>query len=129
MAEITSKDSKLFTCYMRLTDIDVYNLDFSKLYYIDGVLFRLVKVEGYNPLEFGLAKVTLLKAIDSSYAFISGGTGGGETGGGTGGSGGTGGGWIIIEEDDPGGGGVGGGGGEGGGGTGSGGGLGGDIFA
>ena len=65
IAEITSKDSKLLTCFGLLDNIDIFNLDFSKYVYIDGVLFRLNKVENYNPMEYNTTKLSFLKVIET----------------------------------------------------------------
>jgi hypothetical protein len=67
LAEITSKDSKLLTCYGLLNIIDIFNLDFSKYVFIDGVLFRLNKVENYNPMEYNTTKLSFLKVIETQY--------------------------------------------------------------
>jgi hypothetical protein len=67
IAEITSKDSKLLTCYGLLDIIDIFNLDFSKYVFIDGVLFRLNKVENFNPMEYNTTKLSFLKVIETSY--------------------------------------------------------------
>ena len=67
MEEITDKDSKLLTCSALLNTIDIFNLDFSKYIWIDGVLFRLNKVEGYNPMEYNTTKISLLKVIETTY--------------------------------------------------------------
>ena len=67
IAEITDKDSKLLTCSLKLNEVDVYNLDFSKLIYIDGSLWRLNKVLDYNPMDFNTTKVELLKVIELTY--------------------------------------------------------------
>jgi hypothetical protein len=67
IAEITDKDSKLLTCSVKLNEIDIYNLDFSKLIYIDGSLWRLNKVLDYNPMDFNVTKVELLKVIELNY--------------------------------------------------------------
>jgi hypothetical protein len=67
MAEITSKNSKLLTCSALLNTIDIFNLDFSKFIWIDGVLFRLNKVEGFNPMEYNTTKISLLKVIETTY--------------------------------------------------------------
>jgi hypothetical protein len=67
IAEITDKDSKLLTCSLKLNEVDIYNLDFSKLIYIDGSLWRLNKVLDYNPMDFNLTKVELLKVIELTY--------------------------------------------------------------
>jgi hypothetical protein len=67
IAEITDKDSKLLTCSLKLNEVDIYNLDFSKLIYIDGSLWRLNKVLDYNPMDFNVTKVELLKVIELNY--------------------------------------------------------------
>jgi len=67
MSEITDKNSKLLTCSALLNTIDIFNLDFSKYIWIDGVLFRLNKVEGYNPMEYNTTKISLLKVIETTY--------------------------------------------------------------
>jgi len=70
LAEITSKDSKLLTCFGLLDIVDVYNLDFSKYVWIDGVLFRLNKVENFNPMEYNTTKLSFLKVINTKYPVI-----------------------------------------------------------
>jgi hypothetical protein len=67
IAEITSKDSKLLTCSALLNTTDINNLDFSKYIWIDGVLFRLNKVENFNPMEYNTTKISLLKVIETTY--------------------------------------------------------------
>ena len=67
IAEITSKDSKLLTCFGLLDIIDIFNLDFSKYVFIDGVLFRLNKVENFNPMEYNTTKLSFLKVIETKY--------------------------------------------------------------
>jgi hypothetical protein len=67
IAEITHKDSKLLTCYGLLDILDIFNLDFSKYVFIDGVLFRLNKVENYNPMEYNTTKLSFLKVIETQY--------------------------------------------------------------
>jgi len=67
IAEITDKNSKLLTCSALLNTIDIFNLDFSKYIWIDGILFRLNKVEGYNPMEYNTTKISLLKVIETTY--------------------------------------------------------------
>lgn len=65
IAEITDKDSKLLTCYVKLTDIDIFNLDFGRLIYIDGALFRLNKIIDYNGVD--VTKCELLRVIETTY--------------------------------------------------------------
>lgn len=67
MAEITDKNSKLLTCNALLDTNDILNLDFSKYIWIDGVLFRLNKVDGFNPMEYNTTKISLLKVIETTY--------------------------------------------------------------
>lgn len=67
VAEITDKDSKLLTCNVRLTDLDIYNLDFSKPIWIDGSLWRLNKVIDYNPMNEDTTKCEFLKVIEKTY--------------------------------------------------------------
>jgi hypothetical protein len=67
IAEITDKNSKLLTCSALLNTIDILNLDFSKYIWIDGVLFRLNKVDGFNPMEYNTTKISLLKVIETEY--------------------------------------------------------------
>jgi hypothetical protein len=70
LAEITSKDSKLLSCFGLLDIVDIFNLDFSKYVYIDGVLFRLNKVENFNPMEYNTTKLSFLKVINTRYPII-----------------------------------------------------------
>jgi len=59
--------SKMLTCSVKLNEIDIYNLDFSKLIHIDGSLWRLNKVIDYNPMDFNMTKVELIKVIELNY--------------------------------------------------------------
>jgi hypothetical protein len=68
VAEIADKDSKLLTCNVRLTDIDIYNLDFSRPIWIDGSLWRLNKVMDYNPMVDDTTKCEFIKVIETTYA-------------------------------------------------------------
>ena len=67
LAEITDKDSRLLTCTMKLANKDIYNLDFSKLIWIDGVLYRLNKIEDFNASKEDTCKVELVKIINRIY--------------------------------------------------------------
>lgn len=67
MAEITDKDSKLLTCYVKLTSRDIFNLDFSKVIYADGSVWRLSKIEDWNANDPDVCKVELLKIINMFY--------------------------------------------------------------
>jgi hypothetical protein len=65
IAEIADKDSKLLTCYVYLTDLDIAQLDFSKPVFIDGVLWRINKVMDFDATSGELTKVELLKVINN----------------------------------------------------------------
>jgi hypothetical protein len=67
MAEITDKDSKLLTATFKLDVLDIINLDFGKLIWIDGALWRLNKIEDYNMSNPDLCTVSLLKVIEKVY--------------------------------------------------------------
>lgn len=67
IAEITDKDSKVMSCNIKLNDMDIYSLDFSKLIYIDNTLWRLNKVEDYNPMNYDTTKCEFLKVIELTY--------------------------------------------------------------
>lgn len=67
IAEITDKNSKLLSCNVLLKTSDIYQLDFSKLVYIDGSLWRINKVMDYNPIAYDTTKVELLKVIELTY--------------------------------------------------------------
>jgi hypothetical protein len=67
MAEIVDKDSKLLTCQALLNSLDILQLDFSKMVWIDGVLFRINKVMNYNPMNYTTTKVELLKVITKTF--------------------------------------------------------------
>jgi hypothetical protein len=64
-AEITDKDSRLVTCKMRLNEKDIYNLDFGRFVWVDGVLYRLIKIVDYS--EADVCEVQLLRAINTTY--------------------------------------------------------------
>jgi len=65
IAEIADKDSKLLSCHVYLTDLDIAQLDFSKPVFIDGVLWRINKVMDYDASSSELTKVELLKVINN----------------------------------------------------------------
>ena len=67
MAEITDKDSKLLSAWFYLTPKDIVLLDFSKLIYIDGILFRLNKIGDYNVSNPTDCLVELFKVGYTNY--------------------------------------------------------------
>jgi hypothetical protein len=66
LLEITDMESKLLSCKVYLNTLDIYNLDFSKYIWINGILFRLNKVDGYNPMMYQTTQVNLLKVINTN---------------------------------------------------------------
>jgi hypothetical protein len=67
LAEVTDKDSRLLTAYFNLTDLDIFNLDFSKFIFIDGGLYRINKIIDYAPENNELTKVDLLRVVNKEY--------------------------------------------------------------
>ena len=67
VAEITDKDSKLMTASFRLRELDIMNLNFARLIYIDGTLWRLNRIIDYNPMTDATTKVELLKVMELNY--------------------------------------------------------------
>ena len=67
LAEITDKDSRLLSGNFKLTQLDIFNLDFSKFIYIDGGLYRLSKVIDYTAENNEVTKVELLRVINKVY--------------------------------------------------------------
>lgn len=65
MAEITDKDSRLVTAKFKLNDVDIFNLDFRRFIWLDGVLYRLSKIVDYTPGE--ICTVELLRVINTTY--------------------------------------------------------------
>jgi hypothetical protein len=65
IAEIADKDSKILTCHVYLTDMDIAQLDFSKPVFIDGVLWRINKIIDFDASSGELTKVELLKVINN----------------------------------------------------------------
>jgi hypothetical protein len=67
MYEITDQDSRLLTATFRLNEQDINTLDFSKLIWIDGILFRLNKIIDYNASDRDTCKAELIKVINLKY--------------------------------------------------------------
>ena len=65
IAEIADKDSKILTCHVYLTELDIAQLDFSKPVFIDGVLWRINKIMDFDASAGELTKVELLKVINN----------------------------------------------------------------
>lgn len=67
MYEIIDQDSRLLVANFRLNEQDINQLDFSKLIFIQGVLYRLNKIIDYNATQRNTCKVELLKVINKNY--------------------------------------------------------------
>jgi hypothetical protein len=65
ISEIADKDSKILSCYVHLTPLDIAQLDFSKAVMIDGIRFRLNKIEDFDYTNNELVRVELLKIINN----------------------------------------------------------------
>ena len=83
--EITSKDSKLLTCYIALRPTDYADYNFRQSYYIDGQYFRLIKIVDYDPNSKNTTKCIFLKqakvaAFVATTKDVLGGTGVYDTG-------------------------------------------------
>lgn len=59
--EISDPASKLIIANLYLTPKDIFNLDFRKIYVIDGHYLRLQKIMDYDPVSDGLTKCEFLK--------------------------------------------------------------------
>ena len=60
----TNKDAKKVSISVQLTPIDIANLDFRKLIYLNGVLFYLLSITDYDANSEESTKVELLKVLD-----------------------------------------------------------------
>lgn len=67
MAEITNKDSRLLTVFLKLTEVDIFNLDFSRLKYINGGLYRLYSVNDYDAGQSDTVQCELLRVVNLIY--------------------------------------------------------------
>jgi hypothetical protein len=68
-AEITDPNSIILTAHFWLTMMDIRTLDFSKNILIDGTIWRINKIDNYNPLLSAPTKVELLKVIDNTFDY------------------------------------------------------------
>ena len=67
MAEITDKNSRLLNCFVKLSDTDIFNLSFASFKYIDGGLYRLIKLTDYVPESNDTIKAEFLRVINKVY--------------------------------------------------------------
>ena len=59
--EISDPTSKVISCSVKLSPQDIFDIDFRKIYIIDGHWLRLQKVIDYDPISDGLTKCEFLK--------------------------------------------------------------------
>jgi hypothetical protein len=64
IAEITFKDSKIMTAFFNLSSMDIQTLDFSKMIFIGGQLWRLNKIVDYNTLGKEVTKCEMTNVIN-----------------------------------------------------------------
>lgn len=58
--ELTDRQGRRVTAWFQLTPRDVADLDFGRLVQVDGVNYRLLKVQDYDPVSEGPTQVELL---------------------------------------------------------------------
>jgi len=79
--EITNKDSKLVTFYVKLSEVEINNLSFRNSYFIDKQYYRLYEVD-FDSNSEDPAKLTFLKLAVAPafvpYNLVTNGGGGGE---------------------------------------------------
>lgn len=63
LKELVSRYGRLVKCSMRWNEADIYGLDFRYLLNLDGVVYRLQKIQDYNPTNDNSTKTELLKYI------------------------------------------------------------------
>jgi hypothetical protein len=63
IAQIIDKDSRIMSCQVKLDYLDIYQLDFSRPMIIDGQLWRLNKIEDFDPVVLEPVKCEFLKII------------------------------------------------------------------
>jgi hypothetical protein len=63
LKELVSRYGRIVKCSMRWNEADIYSLDFRYLLNLDGVLYRLQKIQDYNPTNDNSTKTELLKYI------------------------------------------------------------------
>tara|TARA_R110002167_G_scaffold41126_1_gene125769 strand:- start:670 stop:3720 length:3051 start_codon:yes stop_codon:yes gene_type:complete len=60
-----SNESRVMTCKLDLTVLDLYKLRFNDLLYIDGCYWRPISIDNFSLDDRSLANATLLKVIDA----------------------------------------------------------------
>lgn len=66
LKELIDRNGKLLTCYVKLNSSIINNLDFRRLIKIDGVVYKLNKIENYESSREEPTKIELIKIIGGS---------------------------------------------------------------
>tara|TARA_R110001592_G_scaffold101583_2_gene287437 strand:+ start:1245 stop:3962 length:2718 start_codon:yes stop_codon:yes gene_type:complete len=61
--ELLNRNGKMLTCSLGLNSTDINQLDFGNLVNIDGVVYRLQKIENYNSSDDNSTKAELIRLI------------------------------------------------------------------
>jgi hypothetical protein len=61
LTQLTSKNSKIVECYIKITPSLYSQMTFRKLYFINNAYYRLYEIEDYSPLNEDTTKCVLLK--------------------------------------------------------------------
>lgn len=64
IAEIIDKDSRLMSCNVKLDNLDIYTLDFSRPVLIDGQYWRLNKITDFDPIMNETVQCEFLKLVN-----------------------------------------------------------------
>lgn len=65
VSEITDRDSKLVVAYFNLNELDIHQLSFRSVIFVDGTYYLLNKILDYDPQQTRPTKVELFKSITS----------------------------------------------------------------
>jgi len=71
MDEITDKNSKVLTCYIKLDPLSYSNLSFRKLYFIGDATYRLLEVSDYDMMGGSTTKCKFLKWNPYNQHFVA----------------------------------------------------------
>tara|TARA_R110000824_G_scaffold33211_2_gene106582 strand:- start:592 stop:3696 length:3105 start_codon:yes stop_codon:yes gene_type:complete len=64
LQQIYSKDARVVSCQIAITPADMNLLTFDDRIFIDGVYYRVIEINGYNPVDPKPTPVKLMKLID-----------------------------------------------------------------
>ncbi len=68
--ELYSEESRVMSCKLDVSTIDVYNLQFNDLLYIEGAYWRIVSLSNFTLENSTLANAQLIKVIDAPAVTI-----------------------------------------------------------